>query len=276
MEQQLSPSTTTVPQASRTKPPVTTHILDIAQGRPASGVIVTLLKCDEDRTWTTLGTGATDSDGRCMTLLDVAHELTPGHYKLTFSTGAYLEVRSIPSHLHIIIAILPCCAVYSFLGCFLQTSAPTLVSHRIEEKVDGELMYAPSSSVLCVSRIRVRVISLPPPAFRSISARLLHTPHSARRDRQPSTLRQRCPSTFCRASSTSTSTSRSSSRPSASARIAALKFARRLLGRKEEWNGVLSCQCHRRLIFSFITYSPHAHTRARAHAQPPPFSFTIV
>ena len=37
-----------------------------------------------------LGSGVTDSDGRCTTLLDPAAELTPGPYRLRFETGPYL------------------------------------------------------------------------------------------------------------------------------------------------------------------------------------------
>jgi 5-hydroxyisourate hydrolase len=46
---------------------ITTHVLDTAKGRPAGGVKIRLdvLRAS---TWETVGTGATDADGRLRTL----------------------------------------------------------------------------------------------------------------------------------------------------------------------------------------------------------------
>lgn len=65
---------------------ITTHILDTSRGRPAAGVHVTLEKHDGNY-WTLAGSGDTDGDGRCRTLLD--RPLQAGIYRLTFATGAY-------------------------------------------------------------------------------------------------------------------------------------------------------------------------------------------
>ncbi len=65
---------------------ITTHILDTSRGRPAAGVRVTLEKHDGNY-WNLAGTGETDADGRCRTLLD--QPLTAGMYRLTFGTGPY-------------------------------------------------------------------------------------------------------------------------------------------------------------------------------------------
>lgn len=59
---------------------ITTHVLDTAQGRPAVGVPVTLMRDDQ-----IVFEGVTDSDGRAR-LLDRA---VAGIYKLTFNTAMY-------------------------------------------------------------------------------------------------------------------------------------------------------------------------------------------
>ena len=47
---------------------LSTHILDTALGRPATGVALVLSQL-QDGAWQELGRGETDSDGRCKTLL---------------------------------------------------------------------------------------------------------------------------------------------------------------------------------------------------------------
>ena len=60
---------------------ITTHVLDTARGRPAEGVAIMLERADGER----VGSGTTDADGRLRELGSVE----PGHYRLTFDTGAY-------------------------------------------------------------------------------------------------------------------------------------------------------------------------------------------
>ena len=60
---------------------ITTHVLDTARGRPAEGVAIVLERADGER----VGSGTTDADGRLRELGFVE----PGHYRLTFDTGAY-------------------------------------------------------------------------------------------------------------------------------------------------------------------------------------------
>jgi 5-hydroxyisourate hydrolase len=67
---------------------ITTHVLDVARGKPASAVPVTLERRDAAGQWTEVGRGATDADGRLKTLTPGA-ALPPGHYRITFDTGAY-------------------------------------------------------------------------------------------------------------------------------------------------------------------------------------------
>ncbi len=65
---------------------ITTHVLDTVQGKPAGGIKVRLEK-QEDKSWKSIGQGATDSDGRCR---DLAQDAAPGVYRLIFETGPYL------------------------------------------------------------------------------------------------------------------------------------------------------------------------------------------
>jgi 5-hydroxyisourate hydrolase len=62
---------------------VTTHVLDAARGRPASGVPVALLAPDG----AVVARAATDTDGRVRDLGPRA--LEPGTYRISFDTAAY-------------------------------------------------------------------------------------------------------------------------------------------------------------------------------------------
>jgi 5-hydroxyisourate hydrolase len=62
---------------------LTTHVLDITHGRPATGIAVTLA----DAAGTVVGTGTTDADGRIADL--GPDRLAPGEWTLSFATGAY-------------------------------------------------------------------------------------------------------------------------------------------------------------------------------------------
>jgi len=62
---------------------ISTHVLDTARGRPASGIAVTLQNNDG----TQVARGETDAAGRVGTL--GPESLVPGTYRLTFDTGAY-------------------------------------------------------------------------------------------------------------------------------------------------------------------------------------------
>lgn len=65
---------------------VTTHVLDAAIGRPASGVAVVLDRW-ADGGWLEVAAAATDQDGRVSVLgPDILEE---GNYRLTFATGDY-------------------------------------------------------------------------------------------------------------------------------------------------------------------------------------------
>jgi 5-hydroxyisourate hydrolase len=72
--------------------PLTSHVLDIALGRPAHGLTVRL-DVEEAGGWRTLATRTTNQDGRVTDLLDVLEART---YRLTFETGAYLAASGRP------------------------------------------------------------------------------------------------------------------------------------------------------------------------------------
>ncbi|WP_111720880.1 hydroxyisourate hydrolase [Homoserinimonas sp. OAct 916] len=70
---------------------ITTHILDTARGRGASGVAVQLHGRRGDG-WEEIAYGVTDENGRISQLgPDV---LPAGLYRLTFDTGAYFDEQS--------------------------------------------------------------------------------------------------------------------------------------------------------------------------------------
>jgi 5-hydroxyisourate hydrolase len=66
---------------------VSTHVLDTARGRPAAGVPVTLSHRGSDGSWSALGQGVTDADGRIGEISE--GELTAGVYRLDFDTARY-------------------------------------------------------------------------------------------------------------------------------------------------------------------------------------------
>ena len=76
---------------------ITTHILDISRGRPASGVSIVLERLTDGQTWLELGRGVTDEDGRVKDLLSSGAGILPGAYRLTFETGKYFESHDIES-----------------------------------------------------------------------------------------------------------------------------------------------------------------------------------
>ena len=69
---------------------ISTHILDTALGRPASGVPVSLAGFHSGA-WATLATGSTDADGRCKALLAADNQLLPGLYRIRFDTQTSYE-----------------------------------------------------------------------------------------------------------------------------------------------------------------------------------------
>lgn len=74
---------------------ISTHILDLARGVPASDVPVQLDR-QEAGTWRPVKSARTDQDGRCGQLL-LDGELLPGLYRLAFDTANYFAALKIAS-----------------------------------------------------------------------------------------------------------------------------------------------------------------------------------
>ena len=72
---------------------ITTHVLDVALGRPAQGVPVRLEFLDGERGWVTLAERVTDADGRVRDLIAAGTAPEAGRYRLTFGAGAYARAR---------------------------------------------------------------------------------------------------------------------------------------------------------------------------------------
>ena len=68
---------------------ISTHVLDTAKGKPASGVPVRLERQDSPGKWVPIGSAQTDQDGRCSQLLPDGAALAEGVYRLTFDTASY-------------------------------------------------------------------------------------------------------------------------------------------------------------------------------------------
>lgn len=102
---------------------ITTHVLDLATGRPARGMAVCLEIHRPDRGWVKLVERITDAEGRVRELLNAGAALDSGHYRLTFDTMEYFrgagevaffpevqitfEVRDPTQHYHVPLLLSP-------------------------------------------------------------------------------------------------------------------------------------------------------------------------
>ena len=68
---------------------ITTHVLDTALGKPATGLSVMLERVDRGVQSVQIGAGMTDDDGRLKNILAPGERLENGEYRLRFATGAY-------------------------------------------------------------------------------------------------------------------------------------------------------------------------------------------
>lgn len=76
---------------------ISTHVLDIAQGRPAQGIPVTLEGQGLAGIWKLLGKSRTDADGRSTDLYPANLRLQPGVYRLTFDVSTYFRSQHVTS-----------------------------------------------------------------------------------------------------------------------------------------------------------------------------------
>ena len=72
---------------------LSTHILDTAIGKPAAGVALQLSLLSGE-SWSEIGSGVTDADGRCKTLLG-DHPLDAATYRIRFDTASYYATQKL-------------------------------------------------------------------------------------------------------------------------------------------------------------------------------------
>lgn len=72
---------------------LSSHILDIDAGKPASDVVITLSKQTNDKSWVVVDEKKTDENGRVKDFLKEGSKDNTGIYKLTFHVAPYFEAR---------------------------------------------------------------------------------------------------------------------------------------------------------------------------------------
>ena len=75
---------------------ISTHVLDLTNGRPAEAVAVRLHR-HEQGAWRAIAACKTDQDGRVANLLGAKEILQSGFYRLRFGTSAYFRGKGIES-----------------------------------------------------------------------------------------------------------------------------------------------------------------------------------
>lgn len=74
---------------------LSSHILDIDAGVPASGVKITLEKMNQDGTWIFVDQKTTDENGRVKDFLEEGTNDSNGIYRLTYHVKPYFERKGI-------------------------------------------------------------------------------------------------------------------------------------------------------------------------------------
>jgi 5-hydroxyisourate hydrolase len=74
---------------------ISTHVLDTARGKPASGVPVRLDWQETPERWRLLSSATTDQGGRCSQLLPEGESLREGKYRLSFDTEHYFAAHKV-------------------------------------------------------------------------------------------------------------------------------------------------------------------------------------
>lgn len=101
---------------------ISTHVLDLARGRPAAGMVIRLER-ESGGKWADVSSRKTDRDGRVASMLREHETVEAGRYRLHFETADYFraqgvealhsfvevafEVRSEIEHYHIPLLITP-------------------------------------------------------------------------------------------------------------------------------------------------------------------------
>ncbi|MEG9437466.1 hydroxyisourate hydrolase [Edaphobacter sp. HDX4] len=76
---------------------ISTHILDISLGKPASAVEVVLHRKEQDGSRRLIGSRVTDADGRCSNLHPFDVPLISGEYFIRFETQPYHQSVGVQS-----------------------------------------------------------------------------------------------------------------------------------------------------------------------------------
>lgn len=74
---------------------LSTHALDVCQGKPAAGLSIQLFRLDNLGQRTLLKTGILNSDGRTDAPLLDPDQMQVGAYELVFAVGSYFEKAGI-------------------------------------------------------------------------------------------------------------------------------------------------------------------------------------
>ena len=74
---------------------LTTHVLDLAQGRPAAGMRVELWRLEPDGARAWLATAVTSDDGRVDEPLLTGEAFQTGIYELVFDVGSYFAAQGL-------------------------------------------------------------------------------------------------------------------------------------------------------------------------------------
>ncbi len=95
---------------------ITTHVLDTAHGKPASGIGVAL-EFESDGAWNPVGSGVTGEDGRCRELVPIGTKLDAGIYRIRFDTQRHspffprveivFRIENASEHFHIPLLLSP-------------------------------------------------------------------------------------------------------------------------------------------------------------------------
>jgi 5-hydroxyisourate hydrolase len=72
---------------------ISTHVLDLTNGLPASGMTVALERRDSSGAWREVARAVTEGDGRIREF-SCADEFTRGGYRLRFLSGEYFAARA--------------------------------------------------------------------------------------------------------------------------------------------------------------------------------------
>jgi 5-hydroxyisourate hydrolase len=74
---------------------ISTHVLDVARGRPAGDVPVRLERRSASGVWDLVRSTRTDADGRCGQLLGKDDGLDAGVYRVVFDTASYFSAQKV-------------------------------------------------------------------------------------------------------------------------------------------------------------------------------------